>query len=123
MSSQLRLISWNVCDGFERKFGHLERLHPDIAILQEVRPGCVQYAGLTSNSHWVGLKGQKGLAAISYGEWKLSEVPLSIPEQWFLPLRATKGEHSINVVAVWADSSRECTPPTLRALGQLEEFI
>jgi endonuclease/exonuclease/phosphatase family metal-dependent hydrolase len=119
----MRLVSWNVCDGFERKFGHLERLKPDIAILQEVRPACLAYAGLSDRAVWIGDEGQKGLTAVAYGDWQLERASIEIPERWFLPLVAHKGSTTINLVAVWVDSSKECGPPTLRALEQLQHFI
>lgn len=48
----MRLVTWNVCDGFRRKFGHLERLQPDLAVVQEVRPECLEYAGLQAFWQW-----------------------------------------------------------------------
>lgn len=119
----MRLVSWNVCDGFERKFGHLERLKPDIAVLQEVRPSCLAYAGLSDRSLWTGDEGQKGLAVVPYGDWRLVPGPVSIAERWFIPLIAHNGNQTVNLVAVWVDSSKECAPPTLRAVEQLKDFI
>jgi exonuclease III len=123
MADQLRMVSWNACDGFMRKFGHLERLRPDIAILQEVRLSCLEYAALKANSIWLGAEGQKGLAAVGYGGWQLSAAPIVVPDKWFLPLWATKDGHCINIVAVWVDSTKDCVPPTLRALNVLHKFI
>jgi exodeoxyribonuclease-3 len=120
---QMRIVSWNACDGFVRKFGHLERLRPDIAVLQEVRPECLTYAALSENAVWIGDAGQKGLAAVGYGGWKVSRAAMVPAERWFLPLCATKNDQRINVVAVWVDSAKECAPPTLRALSQLEQFV
>jgi endonuclease/exonuclease/phosphatase family metal-dependent hydrolase len=119
----MRLISWNVCDGFTRKFGHLERLKPDIAILQEVRPACLRYASLADRAVWVGDEGQKGLVAISYGDWFLTRSPIQVDERWFVPLVARNGNLTLHVIAVWVDSTKECGPPTLRAIQQLREFI
>lgn len=116
-------MSWNVCDGFKKKFGHLERLRPDIAILQEVRPDCLAFASLSQNSFWVGDDGQKGLAAVAYGDWKLHLEPIEIGERWFLPLRAVSGDKTIHLIAVWADSKLDCAPLTLRALKHLSDFM
>jgi hypothetical protein len=118
----MRLVSWNVCDGFNRKFGHLERLRPDIAVLQEVRPGCLDFAGLKDRSLWLGGEGRKGLATIGYGGWSLSPGPTA-PERWFLPVVAANGAERIHLVAVWVDSSTDCGPPTLSALSKLEPFL
>jgi endonuclease/exonuclease/phosphatase family metal-dependent hydrolase len=119
----MRLVSWNVCDAFRSKFGHLERLRPDIAVLQEVRPDCLKFAALEGNSFWIGDPGQKGLAAIAYNGWTLSEASFPASERWFLPLRATNGSTRVNVVAVWVDSAKDCVPPTLRAIEHLREFL
>lgn len=119
----LRLVSWNVCDGFTRKFGHLERLKPDIAILQEVRPECLAYAALGASSLWTGDVGQKGLAVVAYNGWRLEPAPVQVQERWFLPAVARRGDEAVHLVAVWVDSSAECAPPTLRALETLKPFI
>ncbi|MBJ6126580.1 endonuclease/exonuclease/phosphatase family protein [Microvirga splendida] len=118
----MRIVTWNVCDGFNRKFGHLERLDPDLAIIQEVRPGCLAFAGLSERSLWLGDEGQKGLAVIGYGGWKLSPA-MSISERWFCPVIAHNGSQVLHIVAVWVDSSQECGPPTLSALAKLRDFV
>ncbi len=122
MAGQLRLVSWNVCDGFRSKFGHLERLRPDVAILQEVRPDCLRYAALHENSHWIGDAGQKGMAIIGYNGWQLSPLA-AVAERWFMPVLAEKHGAAVIIVAVWVDSLQECVPPTLRALEQLRPVI
>lgn len=119
----LRLVSWNVCDGFRRKFGHLERLRPDIAVLQEVRPECLRYATLHEQSFWIGDPGAKGMAVVAWGDWKLTPAPVAVNEKWFLPVIATRGDQTVHIVAVWVDSSKDCGPPTLRALDALAGFI
>ena len=77
----MRLVSWNCCDAFQRKFGHLERLRPDIAVIQEVRPECLQFAAVQDRSVWMGDPGQKGLAVIAYGDWKISAAPLTVERE------------------------------------------
>ncbi len=119
----MRLVSWNVCDAFERKFGHLERLSPGIAILQEVRPGCLARAGLSDRAIWTGDDGQKGLAAIGYGGWSLERAPFEIPEKWFIPVVARNGSDRVHILAVWTDSRSECAPPTIRVLEHLRSFL
>ncbi|MFN3512582.1 MAG: endonuclease/exonuclease/phosphatase family protein [Phenylobacterium sp.] len=118
----MRLVSWNVCDAFNRKFGHLERLRPDIAVVQEVRPGCIDFARLTDRALWLGDSGQKGLAAIGYGDWTLVPGPV-VSERWFIPVVASNGVERVHLVAVWLDSSADCGAPTLRALDALEPFL
>lgn len=119
----MRIVAWNCCDGFERKFGHLERLRPDIAIICEVRPSCLQSSGLTDQSVWTGDVGAKGLAVVCYGNWKVVERGPAIAEKWFLPLVLSNGMQTINVVGAWLDTRAPCEPPTMRALDGLEEFL
>src|ERR1700712_4682113 len=95
--SRAKIVAWNCCDGFERKFGHLERLRPDIAVVSEVRPSCLQSAGLTNQSMWPGDSGAKGLAIVCYGDWKIVERGPPIVEKWFLPLVVSDGNKTINV--------------------------
>jgi endonuclease/exonuclease/phosphatase family metal-dependent hydrolase len=98
-------------------------LKPDIAILQEVRPECLSYAALGERALWIGDPGQKGLAVVAYGDWSIRPAAISIEERWFLPVVATNGRETVHIVAVWVDSSKECTGPTLRALEALGDFI
>ena len=123
----MRIVSWNCHDDFRSKFGHLERLKPDIAVVQEVRPGCLEFAGLQGQFDWVGDPGQKGLALIAYGDWKLSPAEMVVSERWFLPRYATNGKEKVDLVGVWLNpakgASHDYVSPTLRALEQLREFI
>jgi hypothetical protein len=122
MASNLRLVTWNVCDDVARKIVHLERLTPGIAVLQEVRPSGLSSVGLDKSSLWVGEAGQKGLAIIAYGGWALTPVA-PVDERWFVAARARRGEDSIHIVGVWADSSRDCGPLTLRAIDTLKDVL
>lgn len=119
----MRLVTWNASDAFERKFGHLERLSPDIAVLQEVRPGCIARAGLSDRAIWTGDEGQKGLAAIGYNGWSLSRAPIEIPEKWFIPVVARKEDMVVHVLAVWADSNSDCGPAILRVIDRVQNFL
>src|SRR4051812_5268547 len=80
VDNQVKLVSWNCCDGFERKFGHLERLRPDIAVISECRLECLRSAGLASQSHWIGDPGKKGLAVICANGWHIVEHGPSIDQ-------------------------------------------
>ena len=91
----MRLISWNCCDAFNRKFGHLERLNPDVAVISEVRPECLRSAGLFERSIWIGAPGQKGLAIIPYGEWRVEAEGPPIAEKWFTPVRLSNGVEAL----------------------------
>lgn len=119
----MRLISWNCCDAFDRKFGHLERLNPEIAVVSEVRPSCLRSAGLLEKSIWIGDSGQKGLAIIPYGDWRVIAEGPNIAEKWFAPVRLSNGVETLQIVGAWLDTRIDCVPPTLIALDRLEPFI
>jgi hypothetical protein len=119
----VRLVSWNCCDAFDRKFGHLERLGPDVAIISEVRVECLRWAGLLERSIWVGDAGQKGLAIIPYGEWRIAAEGPKIAEKWFAPVCLSNGKEAVQIVGVWLDTKTDCGPPTLTALNHLEPFL
>lgn len=119
----MRIISWNCCDGFERKFGHLERLAPDIAIVCEVRPECLRSATLTTRSVWRGDAGQKGLAVICYGDWRVVGMGPQIAEKWFIPLVLSNGIRTVQIVAAWLHPNPDYVSPTKTALQTLKTFI
>ncbi|HUZ73069.1 MAG TPA: endonuclease/exonuclease/phosphatase family protein [Stellaceae bacterium] len=119
----MRLISWNCCDAFERKFGHLERLRPDVAVISEVRPECLRSAALLERSIWIGDPGQKGLAIIPYGDWRIAAEGPKIAEKWFAPVRLSNGVETLQIVGAWLDTNADCVYPTLTALDHLESFL
>ncbi|MGH7247551.1 MAG: hypothetical protein ACREH9_05545, partial [Pseudomonadota bacterium] len=119
----MRLISWNCCDAFDRKFGHLERLHPDVAVISEVRVECLRWAGLFERAIWIGDPGQKGLAIIPFGEWRKTLEGPKVAEKWFAPLHLSNGAETFQIVGVWLDTKTACVPTTLSALDCLESFL
>ena len=123
MAASLRLVTWNVGDSFRTKYGHLEPLRPDVAVLQAVRPSCLEHSGLRNEAIWIGMQGHEGLAVIGFNGWQVAAAPIPVHDKWFLPLWATKDGHCINIVAVWVDAINDCVPPILRALDQLKPFL
>ena len=119
----MRIISWNCCDAFLRKFGHLERLQPDIAIVSEVRPECLRSAGLFERSLCIGDPGKKGVAVIAYGDWQISGEGPRLTEKWFVTAQLSNGTKKLHLVGVWLDTRTDCAPPTLAALNQLTSFM
>src|SRR6478672_828888 len=119
----MRIVSWNCCDGFERKFGHLERLRPDIAVISECRPECLRSAGLSSQSFWIGDPGRKGLAVICYDGWRIVEPGPVVTQKWFAPLSLTNSEQTIQLVAVWLNDGADYVIPSIAAWETLRPFI
>jgi len=91
----------------ERKFGHLERLHPDIAVVSECR---------------IDDPGRKGLAVICYNGRRIGELGPSIAQKWFAPLRLTNGDQVIQVVGVWLNEASDYVQPTIAAWETLRPF-
>lgn len=119
----MRVVAWNCCDGFERKFGHLERLRPDVAVVSECRPECLQYAGLTDRSYWTGAPGQKGLAIITYNGWEIASHGPQVAERWFAPVTLTRGGESLQLIGVWLNDGADYVQPTLKAWETLRPFV
>jgi hypothetical protein len=119
----MRIVSWNCCDAVDRKFGHLERLKPDIAIVSEVRPSCLQFAGLTSRSLCCGEEGQKGLALVCYGDWHGAKRGPEVAQQWFISAIVSNGARTGQVVGAWLKPDSDYVSPTKAALVGLKDFM
>ncbi|MFG1201748.1 endonuclease/exonuclease/phosphatase family protein [Xanthobacter aminoxidans] len=119
----LRLLTWNMNKGFARKSGHVTSLQPDIAILQEVRKECLHKTGLLPNAVWMGREGHHGLAAVAFGNWRINPVPIAVSENWFMPLVASNGTTSFQIVAVQVSAKGRYVPAALNAIAQLSDFI
>ena len=118
-----RVITWNLCDNFSTKTIHIQRLRPDIAILQEVRRDSLRNVSLSNEPLWIGVPGKKGMAVLPFGGWKVSLADTSVPERWFLPFHASNDDRQLRCIAVWAPPNRDAGPQTIKALDGLRTFI
>ena len=95
----MRIVVWNAYMSFGgRKQTALAELGPDIAVIPEcgslvdVPAGC---------SAWVGSNRHKGLAVLSYGDYRVSlDSKHDASIQWAAPITVT-GPHSFFLLAIW----------------------
>lgn len=69
----MRLVCWNLCRGTDAKWGHVEAMAPDVAVLAEVAQSPRALAPnlfepeTRCSWHWVGTNSGKGLAVATFG--------------------------------------------------------
>ena len=98
----LRILTWNCQMALRKKHELLASLRPDIAVIQECeRPDKLGAVGATA-VHWHGDNPHKGLAVLTFGDWRLEPAPQLDPEVKFvLPVRITGGR-TFHLLGVWA---------------------
>jgi len=103
----LRIITWNCRDGpFEEKRALLEKLKPDILVLQEIPA-----PGKENNAHciWIPsrLTRKKGIAVISAEGLDMSfDMPAPELPEMFIPVRV-RGRADFNLLAVWTQAEQK----------------
>ena len=111
----LRIVSWNCAGALQRKWPYLLELQPDIAVEPEAcNPQRLGYPppvpGEPGQSDWIGRLQHKGLAAFSFGEWKLTRHPQRDERlEWILPLIVT-GPTDFTLIGVWSMNHRASQP-------------
>ena len=108
----MKLVTWNCCRGaLETKLPHLDRLQPDIAVIQEIskpaaeRPDCL----------WFGHRPRQGLAVVAKPPYKISRVaPRPGVADFVIPL-AVKGPVDFLLFAVWTLGAQP--QPYIRAVS------
>jgi hypothetical protein len=94
----LRLVTWNCCCGpFAKKVPLLDRLLPDIAVLQE----CPRPAATSDQRLWFGDNPNKGLLVQAYGDYRLRELPTAPEVPNFVIPVAVSGPTEFNLLAAW----------------------
>lgn len=98
----LRIVTWNCAMAFRRKWPQLLALRPDIAVIQECETPDRWPAIGASSMLWHGENRNKGLAVVSFGDWR-AESAFAAPRdlRYFLPVRIA-GRRVFNLLAVWA---------------------
>lgn len=105
-----------------RKLDRLVSLRPDIAVLPEcASPATTSakpvYSRATSHA-WMGDQPTKGLAVLSFGDWRLTPLPIAGDARFILPLQVD-GPLPFRLLAVWTQAPDyvEHTHAALTALG------
>lgn len=137
----MRIVTWNCCMAFHRKYERLLDLEPDIAIIPEcaepdvLRQKAPDFA--YGDCEWrgtrypeTGVYPHKGLAVFTFGDLRLR-----LHDSWtaqlfhFLPLEVRGGRTPINLLAVWAYNELVLTKVTAnpvtteRAIDRYEAFL
>jgi exodeoxyribonuclease III len=103
--SDMRLITWNCKGAFHRKHEFAVALRPDILIVPECeklsRIQQMLDSRVVRSFEWFGSNPRKGLAVISYGDYKLDVHPSYDPShRWIVPL-SVSGPVPFVLLAVW----------------------
>ena len=107
----MKLVTWNCKGALARKHVALCSLRPDVAVLPEAGkvtalPNVVGSSAVRS-MEWVGDNPRKGLAVVSYGDYRLKVHDSYDPSlRWILPL-TVDGPMSFVLFAVWTVPHRE----------------
>ena len=100
--TRLRVATRNCNMAFRNKCERLLSFAPDIAVIQECeKPERWPEIGARSIV-WCGDNEHKGLAVVTFGEWKAEHASLSLADlRHFLPLQVT-GKIAFQLLGVWA---------------------
>jgi exodeoxyribonuclease III len=97
----MRIVTWNVNGGFERKWAALRALQPDIAVVQEIRKQALDAATADGcNALWWGGKDKKGIAVIATPPFRITcrERPAGT---WLVGVEV-QGPRQFRLIPVWA---------------------
>ena len=100
----MRIVTWNCCRGpYAKKASLLDRLAPDIAVIQE----CARPATETDQCLWFGHNPRQGIAVISTGPYRLRALPAAsgVP-LYSIPVEVT-GPANFLLVGVWSKDSKD----------------
>ena len=103
----MRLVVWNCNMAAHRKVEALLTLRPDVAVLAECAgPGVPASAPIyaAASSHvWAGLVPVKGLAALGFGDWRVTRAGPSNEAGIALPVHLD-GPVAFNLLALWTQA-------------------
>jgi exodeoxyribonuclease III len=122
-NNKLRIVTWNCRDGpFEAKRALVEKLKPDILILQEIPdPG----TGNDAHFIWIPsrLTKKKGLAVISAEglDMNFDQPAPELPEM-FIPVRI-RGRADFNLLAVWTQAEQHYIESFEPVLPAYRDFL
>jgi exodeoxyribonuclease-3 len=121
-SQKLRIITWN-CNGgkFSKKFPELEKLHPDVAVIQEIaQPEEQNNHCLWTYDTWV----PKGVAICTFNEWTVTPITRdpAVPGIFF-PVMINGPATSFNLIAVWTMSKSKYIESLKPALEVYKDFL
>lgn len=95
----MRLVTWNIARGASaEKDSFIAPLSADVLVLQE----CARPDELRDQHLWFGTNVRKGVSVQTFGEYRLSALPVrENTPPYFIPIEVT-GPESFLLIAVWA---------------------
>jgi exodeoxyribonuclease-3 len=119
----VKIVGWNCCSGFHRKWSSLVAMAPDVAIISE----CADLDTLRakapgfqpSDAFWVGHNRNKGLGVFAFGEFRLHRHGGGDPALTYaIPVRV-RGPATFNVLSVWAHHGKNFYASAMQGPAQL----
>lgn len=118
----MRIVVWNCNMALDRKFGALQALKPDIAII----PECASLGILRTKSPlfvpgevvWIGDKPTKSLGIFAYNGYRLKRHPSHDASYQFMVPIEVSGPERFHLLAVWSFHDRDLPGPK-PAMGTL----
>jgi hypothetical protein len=102
----MRIISWNCNNGInkEAQLEYFKSFEPDIAIIPELKQKNIELlnpkdAVWVTNNH--SNPSPKGLGVLSFGDYRLKQLPRDEDMEIFIPLRVSGGNMTFNLLAFW----------------------
>lgn len=122
MSKKIRFVTWNCNGALRKKWEHLARLAPDIAVIQECEDPSLSkdaaYQTWAGRYLWDGLTKNKGIGVFAATGVLLTPVPLDTkPLELFLPCLVND---EWPLLATW---TRQANSPNFGYIGQLWKFL
>lgn len=119
----MRIVGWNCCSGFHRKWPSLMTMAPDLAIISEcadldtLRPKAPAFQ--PSDAIWVGHNRNKGLAVFAFGDYRLQRHGRGDQSiTYAIPVRV-RGPETINLLAMWAHHGMTSYASAMQGPAQL----
>ncbi len=108
----MKIITWNCNMAFRKKIDSIMLHQPDVLIIQECE--CVEKLIFKSSTQkptdilWFGTNSHKGLAVLSFGNYKLSAMPNHNQDiQIIAPVSVSNGEQKFDLLAIWAHNPND----------------
>lgn len=119
--NKIRIVTWN-CNGgkFSKKFPELEKLQPDIAVIQEIAKPEQQ----NDHCYWTfDTYAPKGVAICTFNSWTVVPKPNNdtVPGI-FVPVEIT-GKETFNLLGVWTMNKSKYIESLKPALEGYHDFL
>lgn len=105
----MRIVSWNCCQAFRKKWEYIDAFEPDVIVVPEAECIAKQPADLLDrypNHDWIGDNDNKGLLVLATSEYALTRYAgYRTEHRYVLPLQVN-GAQGLFLVAVWTQRDK-----------------